>query len=346
MRRAKLTVRYPHNLSRYLFRKASSVQVVSSKEEFQWLLLVVMGFFLSLLPESVLWMGCLGAILVVGIPHGAFDIYLLWFHSKKNLYLFFSSISKYLLLVFLALLFWKQWPELFWALFFFAAIYHFGSSDEHPEVLATISSRSLFKTLWILSRGTVLVLAPAAFHPQKIANYLSYAAPEHFAQQLPQIAPFLCGYAAVLYLWTTFQCWKKSGLLAYRWILMKHLASLIVLVLLFVVADPLLSFSLYFCCHHSLSHTFRVLARFQNRVSGKGLAVTLVLTTLSVIPLLFWVEKHFALRTTSDGIVTAAFVGIAALTFPHLVVVHELHKTLYRKFRLFRLPFEPQTVSK
>jgi len=321
------------------------VQVVSSREEFQWLLLVLMGLILSLLSESFLWVGCLGVILVVGIPHGALDVYLLWFHGKQNLYSFALSIFKYLLLVFLGAGIWKINPELFWSLFFFAAIFHFGSSDEHPEVLASIISNSVLRTLWILARGTLLVFAPVVFHRDKIINYLSYAVPESFANQLTHVAPFLCVYAAVLYLWSTFQSWKKSSLLVYRWILIKHLLSLSVLILLFIVAEKLLSFSLYFCCHHSLTHTFRVLDRIHNRVSKVGGVLAVTLTTLCVIPLLFWIEKQFALRTTPDGVVTAVFVGIAALTFPHLIVVHDLHLKLCRKFRFFHLPFKLNSVK-
>ena len=317
------------------------MQIVSSREEFQWLLLVLMGVLLSLLPESQLWLGCLGAVLLVGIPHGSLDIYLLWFKSKKKPLHFIASICKYIFIVILGLLFWKQFPELFWAFFFFAAIYHFGGSDEHPEILASITYKSVFKTLWVLSRGTLLVFAPFTFHPQKITTYLSYAVPTSFAAKLTTIAPFLFGYASIGFLFSTIICWKKSPLYSYRWILIKHLLSLFIIIALFVVADPLLSFSLYFCCHHSLSHSFRVLNRFQTRFRTMGTFLTVLGTTLCSIPLLFWVERQFAQRTTPDGMVTASFVAIAALTFPHLIVVNDLHKNLSRRVHLWKSNLPP-----
>lgn len=291
-----------------------------------------MGFLLSLLPESFLWIGCLSVVLLVGVPHGALDIYLLWFEDQKTLSHFAKSIGKYICLVLCGLLFWRFSPELFWGSFFAAAIYHFGSSDEHLEVLTVITGKSLYKALWILSRGTVLVFAPVAFHPQKITTYLSQAAPIHFAQQISALAPFLCAYAGVFFLWGTFRCWKRAPLTSYRWILIKHLVSLLILILLFIVADPLLSFSLYFCCHHSLTHTFRVWGRIKKRISNHWLFFWGAVTTLCVIPVLWWVPKQMVLGSTPEGLVTASFVTIAALTFPHLLVVQDLHDSLRLRF--------------
>lgn len=292
-----------------------------------------MGVLLSLLPESFLWLGCLSAVLIVGIPHGALDIYLLWFNEKKSLSVFAKAITQYILMVLLGLFLWRIAPELFWASFFFAAIYHFGSSDEHPEVLAVIAGNSLFRLLWILSRGTMLVFAPLAFHPAKIVSYLSLAAPVGFAAQITAVSPYLLAYAGCFYLWTTYQCWKKSPLMAYRWILLKHLFSLFVLIALFFVSDPLLSFSLYFCCHHSLTHSMRVLNRIRNRVSDPLWVFLGLGTTLGVIPIVIWVSEKIAAGTVSQGIVTASFVTIAALTFPHLLVVQKLHQVLHRRLR-------------
>lgn len=307
------------------------MQVVSSQEEFQWLLLIVMGFLLSLLPESFLWMGCLGAVLLIGIPHGALDIYLLWFNDKNEHLSFVKSISQYILMVLGGLILWRLFPELFWGGFFLAATYHFGSSDEHPEVMAAIASQSMYRIVWILSRGTVLVFAPAAFHPAKMASYLSQAAPSSFATQICEVAPFLCAYAGIFFVWATYQCWKRSHLQSYRLILIKHLVSLLLLLGLFMVAEPLLSFSLYFCCHHSLTHSFRVVGKIRRRTQGAYLVLWAGLITLGVLPILLWVSKRMSMSHLSESWVTASFVTIAALTFPHLIVVKTLHERLRKR---------------
>ncbi|NBT57546.1 hypothetical protein EBT16_02065 [bacterium] len=173
------------------------MQVVSSREEFQWLLFIVMGYLLSLLPESFLWIGCLSCIFVLGVPHGALDIYLIWSESKGSIRRSCLLMCSYLSLVLLALGLWRISSEWFWFLFFFSAVYHFGISDEHPALLNLLLRNPLTRSLWIFSRGLVLVFGPAAFHPEKILKYLKPATTQDFAQGLIAVAPFLFGYGLV-----------------------------------------------------------------------------------------------------------------------------------------------------
>lgn len=287
-----------------------------------------MGFFLSLLPESYLWVGCLSAVVLIGVPHGALDICLLWTESQKDASILFRAVLKYVLLVIGSLGVWRISSDLFWFCFFFAAVYHFGSTDEHPQVLRIISKNSWNRVLWVLSRGTLLVFAPAAFHPEKVIGYLNQAASPSFAIGLTSVASFLCVYSGLIYLWTSLNCYKKSSFKVHRFILLKHLCSVSVFILLFWVADPLVSFSLYFCCHHSLNHSFRVLNRNPWKKSNLYLVLVMIALTLSVLPLMFWARGHMKISTIPKATVAACFIAVAALTFPHLLVVKRLHEKL------------------
>lgn len=308
------------------------MQVVSNQEEFQWLLLVLIGYLLSLLPDSFLWMGCLGVIFVLGIPHGALDIYLLWSQSDKRIGSYFFSITRYIFLVLLSLLIWKVSPGLFWTFFFFAAVYHFGNSDEHPGVLASFASHPVNRVLWILSRGAILVFAPAVFHPGKIQGYLAQAAPQSFATGFVKVAPFLFFYALLFYGISSYFSWKRAKLKTHHGFLLKHILSLLIFILLFIVADPLIGFSLYFCCHHSLNHWFRV---FNTRPELKRLLAFLgIVFSIPLIPLWIWTKSEIVGGVAlPQGIVSACFVAIAALTFPHLFVVEKLHQALRQKLQ-------------
>ncbi len=304
------------------------MRVISSREEFQWLLLVVMGYLLSLLPESFLWIGCLSCILVLGVPHGALDIYLIWSESKRNLSKSLAALGRYIALVVVALLIWRGSSEVFWFLFFLSAIYHFGSSDEHPEVVATVISNSFNRFLWHFSRGLVLVFAPAAFHPEKIINYLRQATSNEFAHAFGAVAPFLFGYGLLFYLAGSALCFRRVKGRAYRMLLTKHLISLLLLVILFWVSDPLVGFCLYFCCHHSLTHCFRVVSL--SKIKKSSLALLGALFTVPVIPVWGGLSTRMAGGLVPEGVVSACFVVIAALTFPHLLVVQKWHLKLRR----------------
>jgi Brp/Blh family beta-carotene 15,15'-monooxygenase len=218
----------------------------------------------------------------------------------------------------------------FWSSFLFAAVYHFGSSDEHPQVLALICHSSLSKALWILSRGAILVFGPVTAYPDKVIEYLSLAAPQAYAEKLCQIAPFFFVYAIFLFLLATFWSWKKIPLMTYKWLLIKHLASISIFVLLFFVAEPLVSFTLYFCCHHSMAHTFRVISRVRKSLSSYWGSIWGVLAIVGVLPIIVWVTSQLSTQSNSNTAVIALFIMVASVTFPHLLVVNELHQALNR----------------
>jgi Brp/Blh family beta-carotene 15,15'-monooxygenase len=267
----------------------------------------------------------------MGVPHGALDAYLLWMDSKENAYPVLLRLVRYIGLVGIALLTWRFSSELFWFLFFLSAVYHFGTSDEHPAVLGAIFPHSLSRFLWEFNRGLVLVFAPAAFHSEKIFGYLNTATSFEFAVGFVRVAPFLCGYGLLIYLWTSLRGAMKAQLTSHRWLILKHLFSLVVFILLFKVSDPLVGFTLYFCCHHSLTHWFRVVSNKKSPII-QFVAVG-ILFTLPVIPLLFWTQDKISNGMEATEMVTACFVVIAALTFPHLKVVQTQHEKLKQSFR-------------
>ncbi|NDC25251.1 MAG: hypothetical protein EB078_05100 [Proteobacteria bacterium] len=304
------------------------LQLVSSREEFQWLLVVVMGYFLSLLPESFLWLGCLGCILIVGVPHGALDIYLIWSESKGSLRRSCLLLGSYIVLVVLAIILWRISSELFWFLFFIAAVYHFGTSDDHPELLFSMLRSSLRRWLWVYSRGLVLVFAPAAFHSEKILKYIKPATSSDFAESFIAVAPFLLGYGLVVYFALSAVSFRNGFSRNYRFLVLKQAVSLLLMVVLFAVSDPLVGFCLYFCCHHSLNHGFRVFGR--NKNNKFHLLLLANLFTLPIIPMVLWIKIRMSEEPSHEKMVISCFVSIAALTFPHLFVVKKLHADLRR----------------
>ena len=290
-----------------------------------------MGYLLSLLPQSLLWVGCLGSIFMIGVPHGATDIYLLWSDSGKDIKKCLFLLLSYIGCVLLALAVWRTSPVGFWFLFFIAAIYHFGASDEHPEVLSSILPSPFSQLVWVFSRGLILVFAPAAFHADKIQNYLKQVTSIEFATSFIAVAPIFVGYGLVFYLIASLICLGRATPKVYRLLILKHLLSLLIMVMLFCVCDPLVGFCLYFCCHHSLTHLFRVMNKIAIRKSR--LLIVGFLFTVPVIPIWIWGVSQMGGGLVPEKMVGACFVAVAALTFPHLLVVQKLHLKLKRHFQ-------------
>ena len=94
----------------------------------------------------------------------------------------------------------------------------------------------------------------------------------------------------------------------------------IILIILFF--PPLLAFALYFCFIHSFNHMKRIiptLFNFMNKAKAMWLMV--------IFSLLSWFGGAFALYHLSfnfkhnEALIKVIFVGLASLTFPHMVLV-------------------------
>ena len=85
--------------------------------------LAIIYVFLAIFSQKIFNYFVIILILLIGMPHGAFDFYIL----KKNLLVKkdFISIVAYLFLPFLAYMLWFFLPSIFWPLFFICSFTHF-----------------------------------------------------------------------------------------------------------------------------------------------------------------------------------------------------------------------------
>ncbi len=100
------------------------------------------------------------------------------------------------------------------------------------------------------------------------------------------------------------------------------LAELSVLTALFLVADPLISFAVYFCVWHGPRHTGRVLQALPSGLPRS--ASSLLVGAATLLPLLgagalLLTQTHVTLPS-SESLYRIVFVTLGALTAPHLVV--------------------------
>ena len=97
------------------------------------------------------------------------------------------------------------------------------------------------------------------------------------------------------------------------------------LFLLFLVAPPLLGFAVYFCFVHSYRHFSSMRGVLQTTVSSLRITQTTV-----VFSLLTWAVGLVALAQLSStvgvepALLKVVFVGLAALTVPHMILVDGL----------------------
>jgi len=93
---------------------------------------------------------------------------------------------------------------------------------------------------------------------------------------------------------------------------------------------PLLAFTFYFCFLHSIRHSFSLIHEIDNKNFKNGLILFLkkalpltILTIIIYIAALFYINDYFEF---DEAILKIIFIGLASLTFPHILLEYLLEK--------------------
>ncbi len=241
-------------------------------------------------------------ILVLGVPHGALDLVL-----ARRLYQLRSAkqrvafVLAYLFLAALVVALWIHSPGLFLAVFLLISAVHFsGDPAEGTPLLARV-----------LYGGAIMVL-PTAQHASEVEGLLSLLVGNEPAMLLvgglrPLAFAWLFGLvvAAALRLRSD----PTTGL------------ELLAVALLATAAPPLLAFTVFFCLMHGVRHVLRTVAH-------GGAARGVLLEGFG--PMVAVLALASSAWMLSDGVPLDArilrplFVGLAALTVPHMLVVERI----------------------
>ncbi len=98
--------------------------------------------------------------------------------------------------------------------------------------------------------------------------------------------------------------------------------ELAALTLLAVAAPPLIAFTVFFCTMHSARHVMRTLKLAGNASpTFLSLAATVPMAGVLALSLIAW--RYFPESSIDSRIVQFIFVGLAALTVPHMALVEQ-----------------------
>ena len=250
----------------------------------------VLGLLASAAPiglHAVTIAAC-AAILLFGLPHGAYDAAIL--QSRWQGHARWFAVGGYLCLAGATAAAWWTSPSVFLAVFLALSAVHFGTSDWPEEN-------------WVVACawGVSVISLPALFHPATTEALLSALAPN--AALLTEALPYACGPAvAVALLGARLNTALRLELLA--------------LVALFWLCSPLIAFSVYFCAVHSRRHLHTWRARLGHGPRRNVWAISLMAICAFAVAYL-WVGQP---GTLSSDAIRVTFVGLAALTVPHMLL--------------------------
>jgi len=243
-------------------------------------------------------------ILVLGVPHGAMDtLFAQRLHGLRTAWDWARFTVAYLGLAGLVVAAWAWAPTAFLVGFLLISAAHFSGDPVEGTPWA----------VRLLQGGAILVL-PALRHGEEMAGLFAQLVGADAAQAvMPALEtlawPWLAGLVVAV-----IERARRDRLTAFE------LGSV---GLLAVVAPPLLAFTLFFCGMHGARHILRAF-RYSGRESWRLLWLAALLPMLGVAlgSLVAW---HALKDTPLDArVVQIIFVGLAALTVPHMALVERV----------------------
>ena len=256
---------------------------------------------------------CFFLISSIGITHGALDnskgYKILKKYEIKQKYLFYFA---YIFISLLVILFWSLFPMVTLSSFLFIAAYHFGKEDSY---FVKIKKNKLISLLFLL-KGSIVILAPLLFHNQETLEIFRILNVKYLFINNEVLISLL-----ILSFLSNFFITEDSGVSIIDWLTVLFLN---------LTFTPLIAFTIYFCFLHSVRHSFSLIyeidkKNFKNGVKKfliKALPLTIVTAILFMISV-YVLTNYYIL---DDSILKVIFIGLASLTFPHILLEYLIEK--------------------
>jgi beta-carotene 15,15'-dioxygenase len=289
-----------------------------------FLLTLILGFleFYNHLSKDFLSVGaCLFLILTIGVSHGALDdlkgYKLLKFYRISNKLLFFFA---YILIASLIIIFWLLAPTYMLIFFLVVASYHFGKEDCWGIKL----KKSNFYTLIFFLKGSLIISAPLFFSfNETLTIFDTLGIKDNEFYNILNIINnnyFLLSFliiSIISNLLITQKLAELTGLFI----------DTICILILYNSFNPLIAFTIYFCFLHSIRHSASLIDELKinlNSFIKKALPLTIITALFFLIGL--YVLTGFQNIDVESSIIAVIFIGLASLTFPHILLEYLLEK--------------------
>jgi Brp/Blh family beta-carotene 15,15'-monooxygenase len=257
------------------------------------------------------------AVLLIGVPHGGLDGAVarrVGWPATSLAWIWFNLC--YVIIATLVAGFWWLFPTASLGLFLVISALHFGVSDVRQTM-----ETSKHNWLPILAHGGLVPVAIPSFQPEGASAIFKLLVGNEGANRLMGIidVAFYC-YLLIVCAYILFSLKHK------RW--QTHASNLVFLLVCALWLSPLVSFSLYFCFWHSRVHMLRIWnalpvnERFRSGIE----AVMYSFFAWCAGAVILWYFPS-AIEST---LVQLTFIGLAALTVPHMILVDFVDSKIHR----------------
>ena len=262
---------------------------------------------------------CFFLILILGVSHGALDN----IKGKKLIKIYRINNIAYFYLIYILfglsiITLWILIPSGLLLLFLVIASYHFGKEDS--EFIYKKNEESFFlKTI----KGSIIIISPLLFNKEKTLEIFS-SINFDLSNSLFIKDEILVAFLIVSFFSNLILSFKKNY--DEKSILFMDFFSIVTLNIFF---DPLLAFTIYFCFLHSFRHSIKLVFELNTNFKKgallfikKALPLTII-TGIIFLVALYFLQYEFKLNESINMVI---FIGLASLTFPHILLEYLIEK--------------------
>ena len=231
-------------------------------------------------------------------------------------------IAKYPLVV---IILWIIIPYISLLIFLIVASHHFGKEDTQFLII----KNSYFNQLLFFLKGSLIIFAPIYFHFDEtiLIFKLLLIDSEAFYEFLNLIETNkILLYGVILSTLSSIFLFTKNFEFKKFTIFLDYFSILIIN----YYFSPLVAFTIYFCFLHSVRHSITLMNELDNNNLGNGLKIFIrKAMPLTILTASFCLIGLFLLNNTynfDSSIFKVIFIGLASLTFPHILLEYLLEK--------------------
>lgn len=249
-------------------------------------------------------------VLVIGIPHGGFDAAIARSRGWPQSFFYFITFHiLYLLLALFVIIVWFFYPLLFLAIFLTLSGLHFGLSDiKHHQSMNLIP---------IIAHGGLIPIIIPYYNKVEVGTFFTILVGPHNSLTLLQWVDYLIipwFFVMIIYAWKMIS--TKQYLYDYM--------SLLLLCFLALILPPIITFSIYFCLFHTPRHINLTLKEFSIIDKRRSIIEACIYSLVAILSMLYFYTYVLTDYTISERSLLIVFVGLAALTVPHMILVDYL----------------------
>jgi len=259
----------------------------------------------------------LTAIVIIGLPHGAFDgAVALALGYGKTLKSMLGFVVTYVAISLFVVLFWLAFPVLALLLFLAISAVHFGIGDSLPGAF-------ILRGIQSLAHGGLVVVGVSLMHRPEVDPIFAHLVAGETSLLWAVLSIAAYGLAVILMGYAVLACRHPK--------LRLRFGELAGLALAYYLLPPLVGFALYFCVVHSVRHVRHLWNDLRDSAYERRrmLPLAVLFTGASWLAgtITLWLMPTTT-ETLDGAILRVVFIGLAALTVPHMMLVDGLFRRL------------------